>query len=99
MTTKAMIGVGVGVVAAGAAVAVSGSAGAGFGVMTKYAGEIIARLGATAVGRYIRQTIFHSSDDDDEEEEEEMEDDEDEEEEPQWDLSADSFFSMMTLPW
>ena len=100
MTTKALIGVGVAsVVVAGAAVA-SGTAGSVFGVITKYAGEIIARLGATAVVRYIRQMNFSSSDDDDEEEEEEeMVDDDDDEEEPQWELSAQSLFSIMTFPW
>ena len=100
VTTKALIGVGVAsAVVAGAAVA-SGTAGSLFGLITKNAGEIIARLGATAVGRYIRQMIFRSSDDDDEEEEEEeMEDDDDDEEEPQWELSADSLFSIMTFPW
>ena len=102
MTTKALIGVGVAsAVVAGAAVA-SGTAGSVFGVITRNAGEIMARLGATAIGKYIRLICFYSSDDDDdedEEEEEEMDDDDDEEEEPQWALSADSLFSMMTFPW
>ena len=105
MTTKALIGVGVAsAVVAGAAVA-SGTAGSVFGVITRNAGEIMARLGATAVAKYIRQMIFRSSDDDDEEEEEEEEeemeddDDDDDEEEPQWQLSAESLFSIMTFPW
>ena len=98
-TTKALIGVGVAsVVVAGAAVS-SGTAGSVFGLIKSNAGDIMARLGATAIGKYIRHTIFHSSDDDDEEKEEEMEDDDDEEEEPLWELRAESLFSMMTFPW
>ena len=98
-TTKAVIGVGVAsVVVAGAAVS-SGAAGSVFGLIKRNAGEIVTRLGATAIGRYIRHTIFYSSDDDDEEKEEEMEDDDDEEEEPLWELRAESLFSTMTFPW
>ena len=110
VTTKALIGIGIGVgvasvVFAGAAVAASGStaAGSAFGVIPKYAGEIATRLGGTAIGKYIRQAIFHSSISEDEEEEEEEdedgEDDDDDEGEELTLMNIDSLLSVMTFPW
>ena len=100
MTTKALVGVGVAsVVFAGAAVAVSGStaAGSAFGAIPKYTGDITARLGATALGKHIRQTFFHSFIPEDEDEEEE--DGDDEEEELPWEMQMDFLFSSMAYPW
>ena len=105
VTTKALIGVGVAsVVFAGTAVAASGStaAGSAFGVIPKYAGDIVTRLGATAIGKHIRQTICHSStpeDEDDDEDEEDEEDGDVEEKELPWEMNMDSLFSVMKFPW
>ena len=89
ITTKALFGVGVAsvaVVAVAVAAFASGAAGSVFGLITRNAGEIVTRLGATAIAKCIRQTAFHLSDDDDQEEENEDDDDE----EPQWEP---------TFPW
>ena len=58
------------------------------------------RLGATALGKRIRQTICHSSTPEDEDNDEEDEEDgDDEEEELPWEMNMYSLFSVMTFPW